>query len=56
MSDKPEVRVKSSRYQPSKIELDEPVEIRKADGTVPTPEELARSALRPMRVLTDADA
>ncbi len=55
MTDKPEVRVKSTRYQPSKAEIEDEVTIRRADGTVPTPEELARIALQPMRVVTDPD-
>ena len=56
MSDKPTVRVKPHSYQPSKAELEEDIVIRKADGTVPTPEELARVALRPMNIVEDPDA
>ncbi|MCY4593148.1 MAG: hypothetical protein OXE86_21865 [Alphaproteobacteria bacterium] len=55
MTGKPEVRVKPTRYQPSKAEIEDEVTIRRADGTVPTPEELARAALQPMRVVTDPD-
>ena len=51
-----DVRVKPHSYQPSKAELEEPVVIRKADGLVPTPEELARRALRPMKVIEDPEA
>ena len=54
--DKPTVRVKPHNYQPSKAELEETVTIRKADGSVPTPEELARVALRPMNVVEDPEA
>lgn len=54
--DRPTVRVKPHSYQPSKAELEEPVVIRKADGSVPTPEELARAALRPMNVVEDPEA
>ena len=54
--DKPTVRVKPHRYQPSKAELDETIVVRKPDGSVPTPEELARAALRPMKVIEDPEA
>ena len=56
MTDKPTVRVKSHSYQPSKAELEKPVVIRKSDGSVPTPEELARVALRPMNIVEDPEA
>ena len=45
-----EVRVKPSRYQPSKAELEEPVRI---DAT---PDELAAAVLRPVRMIEDPDA
>ena len=51
-----EVRVKPHGYQPTKAELDEPFVIRKADGSVPTPEEFARVALAPVRLIEDPDA
>ena len=35
-----------SEYQPGKAELEEPIDIQRKDGTKPTPEELARAALR----------
>ena len=50
------VRVKLHSYQPSKAEMEEPVVIRKPDGSTPTPEELARVALRPMNIIADPDA
>ncbi len=50
------VRVKPHSHQPSKAEIDKVVIIHKKDGTVPTPEELARAALRPMKVIEDSDA
>jgi len=50
------VRVKPHTYQPKKAELEEPFVIRKADGTMPTPDELARVALAPARVVEDPDA
>ena len=54
--DEPTVRVKPHSYQPSKAELEEPVIIRKPDGSAPSPEELARGALRPMNIVEDSDA
>ena len=54
--DRPTVRVKPHSYQPSKAEHNETVVVRKKDGTVPTPEELVRTALRPMKVIEDSDA
>ncbi len=47
---KPEVRVKPHKYQPSRVELGEPVRI---DAT---PEELAKAVLSPVRVIEDWDA
>ena len=46
----PEVRVKPHRYQAKKAELEEPVKI---DAT---PDELARAALAPVKVVQDDDA
>ena len=54
--DRREVRVKPKTYQPRKADLEEPFVIRKADGTMPTPEELARVALAPARIVEDPDA
>ena len=53
---KREVRVKPKTYQPTKAELENPVLIRRPDGTVPTPEELARVALAPAVVIEDPNA
>lgn len=50
------VRVKPHAYQPSKAELEKPFVIRKADGTMPTPEELARVALGQVKVVEDPEA
>ena len=50
------VRMKPHDYQPKKAELEEPFQIRKSDGTMPTPEELARGALGPVTILEDLDA
>ncbi len=53
---RPTVRLKPNAYQPSKAELDEPVIIRKRDGSIPSPEEFVRIALRPMTIKGDDDA
>lgn len=53
---RPQVRIKPRGYQPSKADLEEPFLIRRADGTVPTPEEVARVALQPMRIVEDPEA
>lgn len=50
------VRVEPHTHQPTKAELEEPVVIRKADGTMPTPEEFARVALSQVRLVEDPDA
>ena len=50
------VRVKPHSYQPSKTELEENIVVRKPDGSSPTPEELARAALRPMKIVEDPEA
>ena len=39
-----------STYQPSKAELGEPIVLRKADGTKPTPQEAARAILWPVKI------
>ncbi len=59
MSEKPErrtVRVKPHSYQPTKAELEADMSIRRADGSRPTPEEVARGALRPVNVVEDPEA
>ena len=48
--DRPKVRVKPHKYQPKKAELEEDVNIEA------TPDELARAALAPVKVLQDDDA
>ena len=44
------VNLVCSEYQPSKAEVEESIDMTRADGTLPTPEELARAALRPVSV------
>jgi len=44
------VNLVRSEYQPSKAELEEPIDMTRPDGTLPTPEELARASLRPVSV------
>ena len=46
----PVVRVKPHSYQPSKAELEAPIRI---DAT---PQQLAKAAVTPVRVLEDSDA
>ena len=55
-ADGPTVRVKPWAYQPTKAEMEEPIVIRKWDGSVPTVDELVAAAFRPMRVVEDPDA
>ena len=50
-----EVQVKPQSYRPTKAEMEEPVVIRKADGSAVSPEELARS-LGPVKLVEDPDA
>lgn len=56
LSRRPTVRVKPFSYQPSKAELEAPFSMRKKDGSLPTPGELARGALRQMKVVEDSEA
>ena len=49
------VRVKPHAYQPKKAELEEPFAIRKSDGTMPTPEDLAKGALGPVTIVEDSE-
>ena len=49
--DRPTVRVKPNRYQPTRKELDEPVTTRRADGSSPAAEEIVRTLLRPVKML-----
>ena len=48
---KPTIKVKPHSYQPGKAELEENITVRKSDGSLPTPRELVRAALRPMNVV-----
>ena len=50
------VWVKPHIYQPSKAELEAPIDIRKADGSQPTVEELVDAVLAPVRIVEDPDA
>lgn len=50
------IRVRPHSYQPTKAEMEEPVTVRKRDGSLPTPEELAAIALRPVTVIEDPKA
>ena len=46
---RPVTLVRSS-YQPSKADLEEPIDLRKADGSRPTMDELADAVLAPVSV------
>ncbi len=50
------VRVKPHTYQPSKAELEAPIDIRRPDGTRPTPDALAAAVLAPVHVVQDSEA
>ena len=52
----PTIRAKPYSYQPSKAELEEPIILRKADGSQPTFEEVTRAVISPVRVIKDPDA
>ncbi len=52
---RPSVRVKPHGYQPRANEMNERVRIRRQDGSIPAPGEMARAALRPMKVFEDTD-
>ncbi len=54
--ERPEVRVKPHRHQPTKAEMEETIEQHKADGSRWTPEEAARALLRPVNVVEDPEA
>ena len=51
-----EVRVRPHTYQPTKAEIEAPVEIRKPDGTRPTVDEFVAAVFRPVRIVPDPDA
>ncbi len=44
------VNLVRSEYQPNKAELEKPIDIRWDGGTLPTPDEIARVAFRPVSV------
>lgn len=56
MGSAPEVHVKPREYQPNKADLEEDFTIRRADGSIPTPAEVAATALQPMRIVEGLDA
>ena len=49
-TDRPTVRVKPHSYQPSKTELEAPIRINA------TPEQIAKAAVTPVRIIEDPDA
>lgn len=56
MESVPEVRAKPRGYQPKLAELEEDFTTRRADGSIPTPTEVAATALQPMRIVENLDA
>lgn len=50
------VRVKPFSYQPSKAELEEPIILRKTDGSAPSVNEVVAAVFRPVKVVEDPDA
>lgn len=52
----PTIRAKPYDYQPSKAELEEPIILRKPDGSRPTLEEVMQSVVRPVHIIEDPDA
>ena len=50
------VRVRPHRYQPTKAELEESIDIRKPDGTRPTVDELVDAVLAPVEIIEDPEA
>ena len=42
---KPPVKVRPLTYEPTKAEMEEPIVLRKRDGSVPTPDELAETVV-----------
>ena len=47
------VRLKPHGYQPTKAELEADMSIRRADGSRPTPEEVARVALGQVKIVEE---
>lgn len=57
MTNRREVRLKPSRYQPTKAEVEEVFEPpRKADGSAYTVGEAIRTLMQPVKVVEDPDA
>jgi len=48
-----EVRLRPHDYQPTKAELEADMSIRRADGSRPTPEEVARIALGQVKIVEE---
>ena len=49
-NEKCRVKLVRSTYQPKKAEVEEEIEIRNPDGTVPTAEEIAAAVIQPVEV------
>ena len=51
-----EVCVKPHSYQPTKAELEEPIDIRQSDGSRPTFRQFVDKVLRPVKIIEDPEA
>ena len=50
------VCVKPHVYQPTKAEMEAPIDIRKPDGSKPSVDEVAEAVLAPTKIVEDSDA
>lgn len=50
------VRVRPHSYQPSKAEIEAPIDLRKPDGTRPTVDEVVAAAFGPVEIVEDTEA
>lgn len=46
----PRVDLVKQDYQPTQAELNEPIRLRKKDGSLPTPEEVAKALVEPVAI------
>ncbi|MDE0058439.1 MAG: hypothetical protein OXI22_18790 [Defluviicoccus sp.] len=51
-----QVRVKPHAYQPSKAELEEPIDLTRPDGSRPTVDEIVDALFAPVEIVEDEDA
>ena len=46
-----EIKVKPHSYQPSKAELEETIDLKSPDSSIPSPDELATWLLQPVKIV-----